>query len=198
MDVSLAATTLNLLGDLRRRLDMAMLFVTHDLAAARIIADRIAVLKDGEVVEVADPDAIIAAPQSAYTRVSDRGDAEPAGGSRAMNDRPRPDTLPERPRFNWRDFFRRAGWLESVGIVGVPVVTARRCAGTLDHAVRPAAARRPGLPAAFGRTLVRHRRDRPRPVLTRHPRRPVHLAAGACRYRLQSRRRLRGRADFGR
>jgi peptide/nickel transport system ATP-binding protein len=68
MDVSLAATTLNLLSDLRRRLDMAMLFVTHDLAAARIIADRIAVLKDGELVEIADPDALIAAPQSTYTR----------------------------------------------------------------------------------------------------------------------------------
>jgi len=68
MDVSLAATTLNLLSDLRRRLDMAMLFVTHDLAAARIIADRVAVLKDGELVEIADPDAIVAAPQSAYTR----------------------------------------------------------------------------------------------------------------------------------
>lgn len=68
MDVSLAATTLNLLSDLRRRLDMAMLFVTHDLAAARIIADRVAVLKDGEMVEVADPDAIIAAPQSGYTQ----------------------------------------------------------------------------------------------------------------------------------
>ncbi|RNJ41420.1 ABC transporter ATP-binding protein [Mesorhizobium erdmanii] len=68
MDVSLAATTLNLLSGLRRRLSMAMLFVTHDLAAARIVADRVAVLKDGELVEVADPDAIIAAPQSAYTR----------------------------------------------------------------------------------------------------------------------------------
>jgi peptide/nickel transport system ATP-binding protein len=68
MDVSLAATTLNLLSDLRRRLEMAMLFVTHDLAAARIIADRVAVLKDGELVEMADPDAIIAAPQSGYTR----------------------------------------------------------------------------------------------------------------------------------
>jgi len=33
------------------------------------------------------------------------------------------DTPPTRPRFNWRDFFRRAGWLESVGIVGLPVVT---------------------------------------------------------------------------
>src|SRR5262245_28092479 len=40
-----------------------------------------------------------------------------------MTVRPIPDTLPVRPRFNWRDFFRRAGWLESVGIVGVPLVT---------------------------------------------------------------------------
>ncbi|BAV45394.1 peptide ABC transporter [Mesorhizobium loti] len=83
MDVSLAATTLNLLGDLRRQLDMAMLFVTHDLAAARIIADRIAVLKDGELVEVADPDAIIAAPQHAYTRsLIAAMPSLPAGGGR--------------------------------------------------------------------------------------------------------------------
>jgi peptide/nickel transport system ATP-binding protein len=68
MDVSLAATTLNLLGDLRRRLGMAMLFVTHDLAAARIIADRIAVLQHGELVEDGDPDAVIGAPKAAYTR----------------------------------------------------------------------------------------------------------------------------------
>ncbi|MET3580383.1 peptide/nickel transport system permease protein [Mesorhizobium robiniae] len=40
-----------------------------------------------------------------------------------MNGRPSSDTLPARPRFNWREFFRRAGWLESVGIVGLPVVT---------------------------------------------------------------------------
>ncbi|MET3521893.1 ABC transporter permease [Mesorhizobium abyssinicae] len=40
-----------------------------------------------------------------------------------MTGRPSPDTLPARPRFNWRDFFRRAGLLESIGIVGVPIVT---------------------------------------------------------------------------
>jgi len=68
LDVSLAATTLNLLGDLRRRLGMAMLFVTHDLAAARIIADRIAVLQFGELVEDGDPDILIAAPKADYTR----------------------------------------------------------------------------------------------------------------------------------
>jgi peptide/nickel transport system permease protein len=40
-----------------------------------------------------------------------------------VNGRSSSETLPARPRFNWREFFRRAGWLESVGIVGVPVVT---------------------------------------------------------------------------
>jgi peptide/nickel transport system ATP-binding protein len=68
LDVSLAATTLNLLGDIRRRLGMAMLFVTHDLAAARIVADRIAVLQSGELVEDGDPDTLIMAPKAAYTR----------------------------------------------------------------------------------------------------------------------------------
>lgn len=60
LDVSLAATTLNLLGEIRRRLGMAVLFVTHDLAAARIIADRIAVLGEGRVTQEGDPDAITA------------------------------------------------------------------------------------------------------------------------------------------
>lgn len=58
MDVSLAAAILNLFGHLRRRLDMAMLFVTHDLATARIVADRIAILKDGVIATEHDSDAI--------------------------------------------------------------------------------------------------------------------------------------------
>ncbi|BCP55574.1 ABC transporter ATP-binding protein [Kaistia sp. 32K] len=68
MDVPLAATILNLLGALRRRLGMAMLFATHDLAAARLVADRIAVLRHGRLVEQGDPDALIAAPATEYTR----------------------------------------------------------------------------------------------------------------------------------
>lgn len=68
VDVPLAATILNLLGDLRRRLGMAMLFVTHDLAAARIVADRIAVLRDGELVEEGDADTLTRSPGSAYTQ----------------------------------------------------------------------------------------------------------------------------------
>ena len=68
MDVSLAAQALNLIGALRRRLGVAMLFVTHDLAAARIVADRIVVLKDGRIVEDGDADAVTHAPRADYTR----------------------------------------------------------------------------------------------------------------------------------
>lgn len=69
MDVPVAASILNLLGDLRRRLGMAVLFVTHDLVAARLVADRIAVLKDGALVEDGPADAVIGSPTSAYTRL---------------------------------------------------------------------------------------------------------------------------------
>ncbi len=69
MDVSLAAQTLNLLGTLRRSMGMGMLFVTHDLAAARLIADRIAVLEKGRLVEIGAPEQIITAPEAPYTRM---------------------------------------------------------------------------------------------------------------------------------
>jgi peptide/nickel transport system ATP-binding protein len=51
LDASLAASTLNLLGRLRRELGMAMVFVTHDLSVARLIADRVAVMYLGRIVE---------------------------------------------------------------------------------------------------------------------------------------------------
>jgi peptide/nickel transport system ATP-binding protein len=68
LDVSLAATVLNLLGRLRRHLGMAILFVTHDLAAARIVADRIAVMYLGRVVEEGPAELIASDPAHPYTR----------------------------------------------------------------------------------------------------------------------------------
>ena len=68
LDVSLAATALNLLGRLGRDLGMAKLFVTHDLAAARIVADRIAVMYLRRIVEVGPADAITADPRHPYTK----------------------------------------------------------------------------------------------------------------------------------
>jgi peptide/nickel transport system ATP-binding protein len=68
MDVSLAAAILNLLVSLQRQLKMAMLFVTHDLAAARFVADRVVVLKAGLLVEGGPADTIIHTPQHPYTQ----------------------------------------------------------------------------------------------------------------------------------
>jgi peptide/nickel transport system ATP-binding protein len=68
IDVSLAATLLNLLQSIRMRLGLAMLFVTHDLAAARFVADRIAVMWEGRIVEAGPADAVTRAPATSYTR----------------------------------------------------------------------------------------------------------------------------------
>jgi peptide/nickel transport system ATP-binding protein len=68
LDVSLAATVLNLIGQLRRDLGMAVIFVTHDLAAARVVADRIAVMYLGRIVELGQSDAVCARPAHPYTQ----------------------------------------------------------------------------------------------------------------------------------
>jgi peptide/nickel transport system ATP-binding protein len=67
LDVSLAATVLNLIGRLRDQLGMAVLFVTHDLAAARVIAERIAVMYLGRIVEMGSADAVCSNPRHPYT-----------------------------------------------------------------------------------------------------------------------------------
>jgi peptide/nickel transport system ATP-binding protein len=68
LDVSLAAVVLNLLGRLARELGMAMLFVTHDLGAARFVSDEIAVMSAGVVVERGATDEVLAAPTSDATK----------------------------------------------------------------------------------------------------------------------------------
>ena len=68
LDASLAAAVLNLLQDLRRELGMAVMFVTHDLAAARFVADRIAVMYLGQIVEIGPAEKVISAPEHPYTK----------------------------------------------------------------------------------------------------------------------------------
>lgn len=68
LDVSLAASVLNLIGDLRRSLDMSVVFVTHDLSVARVVADRIAVMYLGRIVEIGPADRVIGDPAHPYTR----------------------------------------------------------------------------------------------------------------------------------
>lgn len=68
LDASLAATVLNLLGRLRRDLGFAMVFVTHDLAAARLVADRVVVMTQGQIVEDGAPDDVVGKPAHPYTK----------------------------------------------------------------------------------------------------------------------------------
>jgi peptide/nickel transport system ATP-binding protein len=68
LDVSLAAQVLNLLCELRAKLGIALLFVTHDLAVARAVADEVAVMSGGVIIEHGLTQQIFEAPKHAYTR----------------------------------------------------------------------------------------------------------------------------------
>ena len=68
LDVSVQAQVLNLLKDLQDELGLAYIFISHDLAVVRFMADEVLVMKDGEVVEQAGVGQILDAPQQEYTR----------------------------------------------------------------------------------------------------------------------------------
>ena len=68
LDASVARSVLALIRDLRLRLGMTVLFVTHDLAVARLMGDRIAVMEQGRIVELGDTEQVIGAPRERYTR----------------------------------------------------------------------------------------------------------------------------------
>jgi ABC-type oligopeptide transport system ATPase subunit len=68
LDVSIQAQVLNLLRDLQRRLGLTMVFISHDLSVIRHMCDRIAVMHDGRIVEVASNEALYSAPSESYTR----------------------------------------------------------------------------------------------------------------------------------
>jgi peptide/nickel transport system ATP-binding protein len=68
LDVSVQAQVLELLDDIRRRLDLAMLFITHDLRVAAQVCDTVAVMHRGRVVEYGPAAEVFAHPQDDYTR----------------------------------------------------------------------------------------------------------------------------------
>ena len=68
LDVSVQAQVLELIDDVRKRFNLAVLFITHDLRVAAQVCDRIAVMHKGEVVEEGTTAAVFAAPKHAYTR----------------------------------------------------------------------------------------------------------------------------------
>jgi peptide/nickel transport system ATP-binding protein len=68
LDVSVQAQLLNLLQDLQDEYRMSYIFISHDLAVVRYMADEVMVMNAGEVVEIADSDTLYAQPRHPYTR----------------------------------------------------------------------------------------------------------------------------------
>ena len=68
LDVLVQAAIIDLLGDLRKQLGLAMLFVTHNLPLVRSIADEVAVMSEGRIVEIGPAESVIGNPQQSYTK----------------------------------------------------------------------------------------------------------------------------------
>lgn len=80
LDVSIRLDIMNLLLDLRDREGLSMLFITHDLAGARYMSDRVAVLYAGHLVEIGPAEAVIDAPQHPYTQLLKSAASKPEAG----------------------------------------------------------------------------------------------------------------------
>jgi peptide/nickel transport system ATP-binding protein len=68
LDVSVQAQVLDLLEEIRRRLELAVLFITHDLRVAAQVCDEVAVMREGRVVEHGPASEVLVRPQHAYTQ----------------------------------------------------------------------------------------------------------------------------------
>ncbi|MFN4166582.1 MAG: ATP-binding cassette domain-containing protein, partial [Ferrovibrio sp.] len=84
LDVTIQAQILDLLADLQKRFGMAIVLITHDLGVVKHVADRVAVMRKGEIVETGSRDAIFGNAQHDYTKMLLA--AEPTGTKHAPAD----------------------------------------------------------------------------------------------------------------
>jgi ABC-type microcin C transport system duplicated ATPase subunit YejF len=96
LDMSVQATVLNLLLELRRTLDLTYLFISHDLSVVERLSDRVAIMLRGEIVECGPTAEVFARPDAAYTKTllaaaprldrhDPRGNAGQSGMARASS-----------------------------------------------------------------------------------------------------------------
>ena len=89
LDVSIRLEILDLIEELRARLDLAVLYITHDIASARYFADEILVMHHGEVVERGPAEQVTQAPTHEYTRLLIASAPDPDAFGRQLRDRRR-------------------------------------------------------------------------------------------------------------
>ena len=68
LDVSVQAQVLNLLNSLKERFNFSYIFISHDLAVVKYMADQLIVMKDGQIVELGEADQVYKAPNTEYTK----------------------------------------------------------------------------------------------------------------------------------
>lgn len=107
LDVSVQSQILNLLADLKARYQLAYLFISHDLAVVHHIADRIAVMYLGNIVELASPEDLFSSPAHPYTQALLKSVPEIRPGKRRFGqvlqgDPPSPANPPPGCRFHPR------------------------------------------------------------------------------------------------
>ncbi len=82
LDVSIRLTIMNLLLDLQRERALSLIFITHDLAGANYVSDRIAILYAGHLLEVGPASALMRNPHHPYTQLLRKAAPDPQGGFR--------------------------------------------------------------------------------------------------------------------
>ncbi|WP_344770108.1 oligopeptide/dipeptide ABC transporter ATP-binding protein [Aeromicrobium panaciterrae] len=107
LDVSVQAQILNLLNDLKSRLGLSLVFISHDLAVVRVVSDRILVMYLGKVCEVASAEQLFSHPQHPYTKllldsVPRLGDEPNADSTNPAVEMPSPIDPPTGCRFRTR------------------------------------------------------------------------------------------------